>query len=65
MTRELVEQVVEEEYAALRVAVADDEAFDSGHWAEARRLFVSTALSEEFPDFLTIPAYESVLAAGG
>ena len=39
------------------------EAFDAGHWDEARRLFVESALSEEFPDFLTLPAYQSVLAS--
>jgi malate synthase len=62
VTHELVERIVEEEYAALREAVGP-EAFDAGHWAEARRLFVESALSEEFPDFLTLPAYQSVLAA--
>jgi malate synthase len=62
VTHELVERIVEEEYAALRDAVGA-EAFDAGHWAEARRLFTESALSEEFPDFLTLPAYQSVLAA--
>jgi malate synthase len=59
VTRELVEQVVAEEYAALR---------DAGWYAEhldtARRIFVETALGDEFVDFLTLPAYEAVLAAG-
>jgi malate synthase len=64
VTHELVERIVEEEYAGLRAAVGDDDAFDADHWAEARRLFASTALSEQFPDFLTLPAYASVLAAG-
>ncbi len=64
VTRDLVERIVEEEYAGLRAAIGDDDAFDADHWAEARRLFASTALSDEFPDFLTLPAYESVLAAG-
>ena len=62
VTRELVERVVEEEYAALREAVGE-EAFAAGHWAQARDLFVGSALSEEFPDFLTLPAYQQVLAA--
>jgi len=62
VTHELVERIVEEEYAALREAIGA-EAFDAGHWDEARRLFVESALSEEFPDFLTLPAYQSVLAS--
>ncbi|HXH77001.1 malate synthase A [Nocardioides sp.] len=62
VTRELVEQIVEEEYAALRDVVGA-EAFESGHWADARRLFAESALSEEFPDFLTLPAYAVVLAS--
>lgn len=64
ITRELVERIVEEEYAALRGAVGA-ETFDAGHWADARRLFAESALSEDFPDFLTLPAYRVVLAAGG
>ena len=60
---ELVEQIMEEEYAALRDAVGA-EAFESGHWADARRLFAESALSEEFPDLLTLPAYAVVLASG-
>jgi malate synthase len=64
VTRALVERIVEEEYAALREAVGDS-AFAAGHWAEARRLFVDSALSQEFPDFLTLPAYQQVLADNG
>jgi malate synthase len=64
VTHDLVERVVEEEYAGLRAAVGD-EAFDAGSWAEARRLFEEAALADDFPDFLTLPAYRSVLAAGG
>ena len=62
VTRELVERIVEEEYAGLREAVGED-AFAAGHWSDARRLFDGSALSEEFPDFLTLPAYQAVLAA--
>ncbi len=36
--------------------------FAAGHWAEARELFVGSALGEDFPDFLTLPAYAVVLA---
>jgi malate synthase len=63
ITHELVERIVEEEYAALRDVVGA-ETFDAGHWADARRLFAESALGEDFPDFLTLPAYRVVLAAG-
>ena len=67
VTRELVERIVEEEYAGLREAVGQgpvgEATFDAGHWADARRLFVGSALSEVFPDFLTLPAYQVILAA--
>ena len=56
VTRELVERLVEEEYAALEAA-----ADDASHLAEARRLFVESALDPDYPDFLTLPAYRSVL----
>jgi len=58
VTRELVERYVEEEYAALEAA-----ATDTTHLAEARRLFVETALDPHYVDFLTLPAYRSVLVA--
>ena len=54
VTRELVERVVEEEFAALDGSVDED----------ARRLFVDCALGEEFPDFLTLRAYDVLLARG-
>ncbi len=61
ITQQLVERIVEEEYDALREAVGA-EAFAAGHWADARRLFVGSALGADFPDFLTLPAYAVVLA---
>jgi malate synthase len=55
----LVEGIVAEEYAALVEAGAY-----ADHLATARDLFVRTALDDDFADFLTIPAYAAVLAAG-
>jgi malate synthase len=60
VTRELVDRLVEEEYAALRQSVGD-EAFAKGEWEAARRLFVECAIDPDFPDFLTLPAYAEVL----
>ena len=52
VTRELVERIVAEELAAVRTA-------DEGRrWDSARDLFVEMALSEDFAEFLTLPAYE-------
>jgi malate synthase len=58
VTRELVEHLVEEEYAALEATAEDTE-----YLAEARRLFVESALDTDYPDFLTLPAYRSVLVS--
>jgi malate synthase len=60
VTRDLVARIVEEEYAALVAA-----GLDTGHLAQARQLYEASALAEDFPDFLTLPAYAAVLAAGG
>jgi malate synthase len=60
VTRELVDEVVEQEYAALLESVGDDEGARASLEA-ARRLFVECALDPDFPDFLTLPAYEEVL----
>jgi malate synthase len=62
VTHDLVERVVAEEYDALRDEVGDD-AFSAGHWEVARDLFVDSALAEEYPDFLTLPAYAALLKA--
>ena len=59
VTRELVESIVAEEHAALREA-----GWYADHLDTARRIFVETALDDEFVDFLTLPAYAAVLAAG-
>ncbi|SDP67337.1 malate synthase [Pedococcus dokdonensis] len=64
VTRELVDGVVESEYAALIDSVGDDETA-RGALETARRLFVECALDPDFPDFLTLPAYAEVLKAEG
>jgi malate synthase len=60
VTRELVESIVADEHAALRQA-----GWYVDHLDAARRIFVETALDDEFVDFLTLPAYAAVLDAGG
>ena len=56
VTREFVSRVIEEEMAVIRQRVGE-EAFASGRWADARDTFTQMALSEDFSDFLTLPAY--------
>ncbi|MCU1607309.1 MAG: aceB, partial [Modestobacter sp.] len=56
VSRELVEQVIEEEMGKIREARGD--AFAAGRWDDARALFTEMALADEYPDFLTVPAYE-------
>jgi malate synthase len=37
------------------------EAYDAGRFPEAIALFRDLALAEEFPEFLTIPAYRLIV----
>jgi malate synthase len=56
VTRELVERVIEEELAKVRTGQGADE--DGRRWDDARTLFTEMALSDDFAEFLTLPAYE-------
>jgi malate synthase len=58
ITRDLVRRIEESELERIRAEVGDDDWFYSeGRPELSRRLFEDVALSEEFVDFLTIPAY--------
>jgi malate synthase len=46
VTRELVERLI------------DEETPDGTGWEDARSLYTEMALSDEYVDFLTLPAYE-------
>jgi malate synthase len=56
VTRELVEEIIDDEMRAIRER-AGEEAFESGRWADARATFSEMALSDDYADFLTLPAY--------
>jgi len=56
VTRELVEQLVDEEMQHIKEKVGDR--FSKGRWDDARSTFTETAVSDEYVDFLTLPAYE-------
>ena len=55
VTRELVERVIDEEMDAI---ARPRRGLRSGRWDDARALFTEMALADEYPDFLTLPAYE-------
>jgi malate synthase len=56
-TREQVRQVLDEEMARIREEVGD-EVWEKGRPDETRAVFERVALGEDFPEFLTLPAYE-------
>ena len=57
VTRERVLAVLDEEMAAIHADVGD-EVWEKGRPEETRQLFEQVALGDEFPEFLTLPAYE-------
>ena len=56
VTRELVEDLVDAETSSIQERVGE-EAFAKGRWEDARATFTEMALADEYPDFLTLPAY--------
>ena len=56
---DLVRRVADEVVAEIAERVGP-EAFQKGRYEEARRLFEEVALSEQFVEFLTIPAYDLI-----
>jgi malate synthase len=56
-TREHVREVLDEEMAKIHAEVGD-EVWEKGRPDDTRRVFEQVALGEEFPEFLTLPAYE-------
>ena len=52
VTRELVERIIDEELAKVRTEGPGRQ------WDDAKALFSEMALSDEFAEFLTLPAYE-------
>ncbi len=59
VTAELVRELLDEEMEKIHRAVGP-KAFTCGRFHGARVLFEEMALGAEFPDFLTIPAYEQL-----
>ena len=59
----LVRGIVEEEMEAIRTEVGDDR-FATGRYELARSLFEEMSTSQEFEDFLTLPAYDKITTLG-
>lgn len=57
VTPELFRTVIDEEMARVRAEIGPTR-FDAGRFDEARALFERLATSEQFEEFLTLPAYE-------
>jgi malate synthase len=57
VTHELVEKLIEEEMQRIRDEVGE-EAFGKGRWDDARSTYTEMALSDDYAEFLTLPAYE-------
>jgi malate synthase len=56
-SREHVMRVLDEEMERIRAEVGD-EVWEKGRPRETREVFERVALSDDFPEFLTLPAYE-------
>jgi malate synthase len=59
VTADLVHRLEDEELAALRSALGD-EAWAASRFDDARKLFERVALADDFADFLTTAAYDSI-----
>jgi malate synthase len=58
ITPELVRRIEDEELEKIREQVGDEFFETQGRPRESREIFEDVALSDQFQDFLTIPAYE-------
>jgi malate synthase len=59
VTPELVRKIAEEELGRMREEFGE-EIFGPGRFREAAELFEDVALAHDFPEFLTLPAYEQL-----
>jgi len=59
VTRELVREILDEEMTRIRSAVGEG-TWESGRPEETREVFEQVALADEFPEFLTLPAYDYI-----
>ncbi|MEV8532629.1 malate synthase A [Streptomyces sp. NPDC051211] len=60
-TAELARKVAAEELAAIRAEIGE-EAFAAGKWQQAHDLLLQVSLDADYADFLTLPAYDQLVA---
>jgi malate synthase len=60
----LIRHAVEEELAGIAKAVGDNR-FKAGRYEDAAGLFLELALADRFDEFLTLSAYDRVVAEEG
>ena len=60
VTKELYRSLVPGQLDKIKAQVGGEEAYAKGHFLEAARLFDRLVMSEEFVEFLTVPAYEQL-----
>jgi malate synthase len=62
VTPELVQRLETEELEKIRSEIGDDAWFEKeGRPKESRMLFEQVALADDFPEFLTLPAYDYLI----
>lgn len=61
---DLLARLFDEEMDKLKEEIGEA-AYDNGHFEEAKGLFWEMTVSDEFKEFLTLPAYERISAAAG
>jgi malate synthase len=59
----LCKKILDEELIKLK-ALAGDETYDKGRFGDASTLFLDLISAEKFPEFLTLPAYQELVAEG-
>jgi malate synthase len=59
ITRERVRAVIEEELGRIEAQAGPDR-FRASRFRQARELFEQVALADDYPEFLTLPAYEKI-----
>ena len=55
--RQMVDRLLAEEIATLKTVLGDDR-FEGGHFDDAIAIFTQVATCDDFPTFLTLPAYD-------
>jgi len=59
VNRAFVQQAIDQELGKVRHSIGE-EAFVRGKFKDARELLEQVALSDDFVEFLTLPAYERI-----